>query len=157
MRSEVLGPEAPRLSGETNCGMLVCDMYRIFGTKRVSRRWISAVGLFAFLFAQLSLAGYACPRLGEIEGTGVVMDHAKAPCAETDLRQPLMCHEHCKDQAGIDHVQLPFVPSAMAMAHSLVIPLFDTHHAVIPASCAGPDPDRVTGPPPSILFCVFRS
>jgi|KBSMisStaDraftv2_1062788.scaffolds.fasta_scaffold1044864_2 hypothetical protein len=131
-------------------------MSRIFGTERASRKWISAVALFACLFAQISLAGYVCPSLSE-SVRSAVSDQAKVPCAEMDPQQPSVCHEHCKDQVALDHVQLLGVPSPMAMAPSLVIPHFDAHRAVLPASSAGPDPTRVTRPPSSILFCVFRT
>ena len=150
-------PETPRLRAESNSGKLVRDMSRIFGTARVSRRWISAVGLFAFLFAQISLAGYVCPGLSEGVHAGALSDHAQVPCAEMDPQQPAPCHEHCKDQAGVDHVQFPGVPSSTGMAHILVVPLFDANHATLSASCSGPDPTRVTRPPCSILFCVFRT
>ena len=73
------------------------------------------------------------------------------------MQQPSVCHEHCKDQAGVDQVQLPGVPSSTVMASNLVVPLFDAHRATAPVSWAGPDPARVTRPPPSILFCVFRN
>jgi len=123
--------------------------------KRVWIRRVCAVSVFAFLLAQISLTVYACPGLSKIAGAAA--ERASMPCADMDPQQPSVCHEHCKDQAGVDHVQLPGVPPAMAMAHALVTPLIDAHRAVMPASCAGPDPARVTGPPPSILFCVFRT
>lgn len=123
--------------------------------KRVWIRRLSTVSLFAFLLAQISLTVYTCPGLSKIAGAAT--ERASMPCADMDPQQPWVCHEHCKDQAGVDHTHVPGVPSAMAMPHSLVIPLFDAHRAVLPASCAGPDPARVTAPPPSILFCVFRT
>ena len=137
--------------------MLVGNMRGIFGTRRASRRWISAIALFAFLFAQMSLAAYTCPNPNGIERSAATAEQAKVPCADTDVQQPTMCHEHCKDQAGVDQVQLPGMPSTMAMAPILVIPLFDAHSSIAPVSSAGPDSARVTEPPPSIRFCVFRT
>lgn len=150
-------PRNSKVRSESNSGKLICNMCRIVRTARVSRKWISAIGLFAFLFAQISLAGYVCPGLSEGKHTGARTEQAMGPCAEMDAQQPSVCHEHCKDQAGVDHVPLPGVPSSMAMAPSLVIAHFDAHRAVLPTSCAGPDPTRVTRPPSSILFCVFRT
>ena len=138
--------------------MLVASMGGFLGMKRFRTRLIVAFAVFALLFAQIGLAAYACPNLSRALGAGTetAAEQLGVPCADMDSQQPAVCHEHCKDQAGVDQVQLPGVPS-MAMASSLVLPLFDAHRAAVPASCAGPDPARVTGPPPSILFCVFRT
>jgi hypothetical protein len=151
-----LSSEANRLRSSPNSGILLHVMCRMFETERTSRKLISAVALFACLFAQISLAGYVCPSLSE-SARGAVSDQAKTPCTELDPQQPSLCHEHCKDQAGVDHVQFPGVPSSMGMAHVLVVPQFDVHQSILSASCSGPDPTRVTKPPSSILFCVFRT
>lgn len=139
--------------------MLVAVMAAFLGMKRVQIKVVGAVAIFALLFAQIGLAAYACPNLsrGPGAGTGTAAERLGVPCADMDSQQPAVCHEHCKDQAGADQVQLPGVPSSMTMASSLVLPLFDAHRAAVPSNCAGPDPARVTGPPPSILFCVFRT
>ena len=131
-------------------------MTACLGMKRVQIKLVGALAVFALLFAQIGLAAYACPNLSRGPGAGNETA-AELPCADMDSQQPAVCHEHCKDQAGLDQVQPAGVPSSMAMASSLVLPLFDAHRATIPASCAGPDPARVTAPPPSILFCVFRT
>jgi hypothetical protein len=85
-----------------------------------------------------------------------VTQPADVPCDKMDMQQPSICHEHCKDQTGADRVQLPGVPAATVLASNLAVPIFDTHDASAPTSFDGPDPARVTRPPPSILFCVFR-
>jgi hypothetical protein len=128
--------------------------------KRVWLKRISAVSAAALLLAQISLAAYACPKLSTLAAPGTSTASQTAgtgvPCDEMDMQQPSVCHEHCKDQTGADRVQLPGVPPATVLADNLVVPIFDARRASAPTSFDGPDPARVTRPPPSILFCVFR-
>ena len=127
-----------------------------FRIKRFWLRRLSAVSAVVLLLAQISLAAYACPKLSEIPGAGAVAQAADVPCDEMDMQQPSVCHEHCKDQASADRVQLPGVAPAMVMANNLTVPIFDTQRASAPTNHAEPDLTRVTRPPPSVLFCVFR-
>ena len=146
------------LSPLSNLGILTNSMSTPFRIKQVWLRRISAVSVFVLLAAQIGLAAYACPKLSTILGEGIntATQLADVPCDEMDMQQPSVCHEHCKDQASADRVQLPGVAPAMVMANNLTVPIFDTQRASAPTNHAEPDLTRVTRPPPSVLFCVFR-
>ena len=69
-------------------------------------RFITVIfSLFALLFAQLAVAGYACPAEGKASRMGEMTEMAQAamPCAESmtlaqDDEQAALCHAHCQDQ-----------------------------------------------------------
>ena len=125
--------------------------------KRVRLRLISAVAAMALLFAQISVAAYACPDLGQgaRAGTRTMAERGQQADAGRDAQHPSLCHEHCKAQVSVDHVQVTGVPPAMPSG--LVLPVVDVHHALLRATHAEPNPARVNGPPRSILFCVSRT
>jgi hypothetical protein len=50
---------------------------------------------------------------------------------------------------------LPGLPPALFTG--LVVPLFDRHRGLLAPRVAAADGDRLTAPPPRILFCVFRT
>jgi hypothetical protein len=131
-------------------------MYTSFKMKRVWLRWISALAAMALLFAQLSVAAHACSHLGQGPGAGAsTMAERGQPDTGRDAQHPSLCHEHCKAQVSVDHVQVVGVPPAMPSG--LVLPVVDAHRALLRVTYTEPDPARVNGPPRSILFCVFRT
>jgi hypothetical protein len=138
----------------SNSGILQVFMGITTKFSRGSIRRISAISLVALVFAQLTLAAYACPDLGTASGHGVAVGtQGTEPCAERDPAQPSMCHEHCKNQAALDHVELPGVaPVAPAI---LVLPRFDSVAASLSFRLSELTRARPTGPPPTLLFCVF--
>ena len=125
--------------------------------KRVWLQRISALAATVLLFAQISVAAYACPDLSKSAGAGAstMVDHAQQPDAGRDTQRPSLCHEHCKAQVSVDHVQVVGVPPAPPSG--LVLSMVDVHHAVLEVTYFEPDPARVNAPPCSILFCVFRN
>ena len=138
-------------------GILTVRMSTSFKMKRVWLRWISALATMALLFAQISVAAYACPDLGQGPGAGTstMAERGQQPDTDRDAQHPSLCHEHCKAQVSVDHVQVVGVPPAMSSG--LVLPVVDAHRALLRVTYAEPDPARVNGPPRSILFCVFRT
>jgi len=112
----------------------------------------------ALLLAQISVAAYACPKLSVISGESTITmaQSADVPCDDMDMQQPSVCYEHCKDQVGLDRIQLPSVPPATLLASNLVVPLLGPHRATAATNWVAHDLTRVTRPPPSVLFCVFR-
>jgi len=122
--------------------------------KRVWLRRISALAAMALLFAQISVAAYACPALTKNAGAGASAT-AEQPDADRGAQHPSLCHEHCKAQVGVDHVQVVGVPPAMPSG--LVLPVLDVHQALLRVTYVAPDLARVSHPPCSILFCVFRN
>ncbi|MEO8628562.1 MAG: hypothetical protein ABI612_10745 [Betaproteobacteria bacterium] len=122
--------------------------------KRVQRAWISAISMFVLLFAQLSVAVYACPAGNKLNAIGAAAAHAVTPCADVDPQRTALCKEHCKGQTAVDHVQLPGVPPAVDTG--ITLQLVDIYRVIAPR-VARIDLTRVTEPPPAIRFCVFRT
>ena len=111
----------------------------------------------ALLFGQISVAAYACPDLTKSAGAGAsrMAEQGQQAGAGRGAQHPSLCHEHCKAQVSVDHVQIVGVPPAPPTG--LVLSVADTQHALLRVTYAEPDPTRVNGPPCSILFCVFRN
>ena len=128
-----------------------------FKVKRTWLRRISALAAMALLFAQISVAAYACPDLSKGAGAeaSATAELDQQSNAGRDAEHPPLCHEHCKAQVSVDHVQV--VGVSPAMPSGLVLSLADVHHALLRVTYAAPDPARVNHPPCSILFCVFRN
>jgi hypothetical protein len=137
--------------------MLSVRMSTSLNKKRVWLRRISALAVTALLFAQISVAAYACPTPGKSPGTdaSAMLEHGRQPDAGRDAQRPSLCHEHCKAQVSMDHVQVVGVPPAPPSG--LVLAVVDVHHALLEVTYFEPDPARVNAPPCSILFCVFRN
>lgn len=115
----------------------------------IQRLATTAVVLLSLLFAQLALAGYACPA-----GTGgeqAVMEMAPGqPCQgmAADGDQPALCHQHCADAAqSFDPVKLP-TASLPAVVLMLIVP------SVLDADEASVASDRADAsrPPPDPIF-----
>lgn len=138
-------------------GILTVRMSRSFKMKRAWLRRISALAAMALLFAQVSVAAYTCPDLTKSAAAGAssMTEQGRQPDAGRDTQRSSLCHEHCKAQVSVDHVQVVGVPPAMPSG--LVLSMPDVHHALLRVTYAAPDPARVNHPPCSILFCVFRN
>ena len=145
------------LSGVLVWSMLTVRMSTSFKMKRAWLRRISALAAVALLFAQISVAAYACPDLTKSAraGASTMAEQGQQSDAGRDAQHPPLCHEHCKPQVSVDHVQIVGVPPAPPSG--LVLSVVDTHHALLRVTYAEPDPARVNSPPCSILFCVFRN
>jgi hypothetical protein len=128
-----------------------------FNKKRVWLRRVSTLAAIALLFAQISVAAYACPTPGKSPGTNAstMLEHGQQPDAGRDAQRASLCHEHCKAQVSVDHVQVVGVPPAPPSG--LVLAVVDVQHALLEVRYFEPDPARVNSPPCSILFCVFRN
>jgi hypothetical protein len=145
------------LSSMSESGILTFRMSTPFKMKRAWLRRISALAAMALLFAQISVAAYTCPDLSKSAGAGAstMADQGQQPDTGRDAQHPPLCHEHCKAQVSVDHVQVVGVPPAPPSG--LVLSMANVHDALLRVTYAAPDPARVNHPPCSILFCVFRN
>lgn len=113
------------------------------------------LGLCALLFANLSVAAYACP--GAVSGSQPAATAMPDGCPDRDTDQPNLCKAHCATgqqqttQAATDLPPLPLV-------HGLIATLF-----VLPFARSAPSADAVgatlsrnTAPPITIRNCCFR-
>jgi hypothetical protein len=122
---------------------------------RTVRRLIGLVATLGLLSAQLSLAAYACPRLGQ-DGSPAATPSVHADCAEhrSAPRQAPLCEAHC--QASLS------VPSSPAQ--DIVVPatppleVAQRPPQASSRSVSERRPERVamaTAPPATIRFCRF--
>lgn len=128
-----------------------------FSVRRAWRRRGTALSLTALLlFAQLSMAACICPDLSERDlAAGMITPSSNESGLEQDPEQASLCHGHSNDQVALSHIELPRLPPALFTG--LVLPLFDRYRALLTRGVAEADGDRLTAPPPRILFCVFRT
>jgi len=117
------------------------------------------------LFAQIAVAAYACPAMGN-QADGLASDMAGMPCAEMmaagaqlDPEQPTLCMQHCQFGTvshSVDHVPLVLAP-ATALPAVLTISVDDRLDRLL--SSWAEDERLRDRPPPlahSIAHCCFR-
>lgn len=117
------------------------------------------LSLWAVLFAQTALAGYACP--GTAKAAQIAqMVQAGMPCAESmsramDDEQPGLCHAHCQAaQQSADNYQLPTLATLAELGAVLTV-TFASAIADAPLLQA-PLLRRATAPPLAVRNCCFR-
>jgi hypothetical protein len=115
------------------------------------------LSLWALLFSQLALAGYACPKVGQASEVARMME-AGMPCAETmgqaiDDEQPALCHAHCAAPAqSADTYQLPALATPAQLGVVVTRPV-----AMVRSAQAKRAPTRPNASPPlAIAHCCFR-
>ncbi|MEP6609825.1 MAG: hypothetical protein ABJA83_14270 [Burkholderiaceae bacterium] len=125
---------------------------RIYRSYRVR---VTLLAIFALLFAQLSVAAYACPsRATQATEAMMMIDCADAAVA-ADSPAPNLCAEHCQYGKQRDQPRTPATPVA------ILISLY-----VIPAPAALTTPMLLStevrawltapSPPHTILHCCLR-
>ena len=141
---------------------------------RALRQSVSRLLIGVVLFAQLAVAGYACPGL-KVMGSvgnggaatamlGVVTDTAAEPaamppgCDQMDPNAANLCAEHChQGQQSVDTATVPAVGLGVpTFLYSL--PLEPQRSRGFGRSFPAPDArlDAAPEPPHAILHCVFR-
>jgi hypothetical protein len=123
--------------------------------KRVQKKWVGILGIVALLFAQLVVASYACPLAGHGAPTTAAADSAEPPNT-LDPDQPGLCLEHHKaGTTTVDQTQPPAMQVPVVLG--LLVRVADIRLPHMRRTLPEPDADHLTSPPPSILFCVFRT
>lgn len=130
--------------------------------KRFTRQSISRLLIAVIVFAQISVAAYACPGQPKIDPVAVTM--TASPDMESDCDHmngsldrdaPNLCAAHChNDEQSSDHAAVPDLPPT----------LFSTLYwltAETPVTCPSSAPCDVVlhaalSPPHAILHCCFR-
>lgn len=116
-----------------------------------------AIAIVALLFAQLSVAAYACPT-STARGADVEMaiDCAgMASQADRDEAAPTLCAEHCHYGQQSDQPRTPSAPAVSLISLYVVplvtAPLEPSRPAIVSFSLLAARP-----PPHTILHCCFR-
>jgi hypothetical protein len=116
---------------------------------------VIAVAIFALLFAQWSVAAYACP-LPATQGADTMagMD-CEGMASQPDQASPNLCAEHCKYGEQGDQLRTPTVP-AVSMISLYIVPLDSTitessELVIVSSGLLAARP-----PPHTILHCCLR-
>lgn len=145
---------------------------------RAFKRWLCRVMIGVLVFAQTSIAAYACPGMsGSAQDTATPVPTAesviRAPCADAmmagarsavtsfapdqmDPASPALCAAHCDyGKQSADHASTPTVQAA------LLTTLYLLPAPTVPIGRARPlfdqpSPQAASSPPLSILHCCFR-
>ena len=133
---------------------------------RALKHWICRLMVGVILFAQMSVAAYACPSnmvSGNATADAITAMGAMVDCEQMgegmgrhlDQANPGLCAEHCHPTQQSDHTQVPTVPAALLIALYTVALTVD---APGPDGLAPTADSRLhTAPPPlSIWHCCFR-
>jgi hypothetical protein len=123
---------------------------------RALSKLICRVLIGVFLFAQLAVAGYACPGLGQAPAQAVEARAMPAGCDQMDRDSANLCAEHC--HFGQQSSDIAPMPVAIAPAAALMYMLPVDHEAHLAARrLPSADSLLVAAPPPhAILYCVLR-
>jgi hypothetical protein len=131
---------------------------------RPSRLVAALIVLVSMLFAQLAIAGYACPSFNTASsGDSMSMsmdssgDQAMSGCMGSDKLQPNLCHAQDQnsnqslDKPATPHVS-PFLPASLTLIVQNIKPVdISTDQQPNTLLLA-----RSTAPPLSIRNCCFR-
>ena len=124
---------------------------------RLLRIRVVAVAIGALLFAQLSVAAYACPS-STTRGADVEMAPDCAGMvseANRDAASPNLCAEHCHYGQQSDQPRTPGVPAvALVELYAVSLPLLLSDPILPAAESRGLLTARP--PPHTILHCCFR-
>ena len=121
---------------------------------RLIRVRVITIAMFAFVFAQLSVAAYACPLPAAAAHDMATMD-CEEMASQLDPTFPNLCLEHCQYGEQTDQVRIPTAP-AVSLTSLYIVPhhsaLIEPTQLVVVSSGL-----LVTRPPPhTILHCCFR-
>jgi hypothetical protein len=130
----------------------------VMKTSRPLRFAAALIALVSVLFAQLAVAGYACPGLKidiSLSMQGKMHD-GMSGCAGMDQKQPNLCHAH--DQVGnqsLDKPDLPLVQPFIAAAMVTNLSSIDIDPTG-PYQISHESLTQATAPPHAILHCCYR-
>lgn len=103
--------------------------------------------VWSLLFAQLTLASYACPVRADAASMAEMT--ASAPCDQMDADQPVLCHQHRADAAQSPEafkIPTPPLPTViLVIVHAVVIDTTNANGKIRLASAEAQ-------PPPNPLF-----
>ena len=127
--------------------------------KRRMPSFAAVLALFAFVFAQMLAAVYAC-EMGTPAQAAAVADTQAAALDCCDPALPSMdpaCDNHCQ-QAGKTSERVHVPPAPVPLTAIVVMPtkIAGSHHVPRSTPARAPDLARHIAPPLSIRNCCFR-
>ena len=122
---------------------------------RFVRVRVIATTILALLFAQWSVAAYACP-LTVAPAEDVMMDAGcEGMAMRIDPASPNLCAEHCQFGQQSDQLRIPTTPT-VALVSLYVVPLLSTLAEPSQLTVASSGLLAARPPPHTILHCCFR-
>jgi len=122
---------------------------------RLIRVRVIAMTIFALLFAQWSVAAYACPSQTAPAEDVMMASDCEGMANRLDPAYPNLCAEHCQFGEQSDQLRIPTVP-IVAMISLYVVPLVSTLAEPGQLAIASSGLLAARAPPHSILHCCFR-
>lgn len=125
-------------------------------------RWIAWIALVAVLFAQFSVAAYACPALKAISVDGPMAmatdcDGMAAQTSKSDPDNPTLCLQHCQQgNQHSDHAEIPPILPLSGLSWAAIDWAYDFSALPVIISAQEHKLARASPPPKSILNCCFR-
>jgi hypothetical protein len=121
---------------------------------RSRRRFAGFAAMLVLLFAQLSLAAYACAATPLAHGQAAVAMPADCPGHHPAPLADALCGLHCQAEATVPSSAPPdvLVPAVAPLLVAL------PHPAAVPVTAAAPHPLKLaaaTDPPVAIRYCRF--
>ena len=120
---------------------------------RLLRVRVVAVAIFALLFAQWSVAAYACPA--SAPPAAEMTDCAGMMMSQLDPAAPNLCAEHCQYENQSDQPRTPATPAASLVSLYTVPPVpalaEPIWRGILSSGLLTARP-----PPHTILHCCFR-
>lgn len=116
---------------------------------------VIAIAIFALLFAQLSVAAYACPSTAKPAADVMMGMDCEGMAGQLDTASPNLCAEHCQYDSQSDQLRTPTAP-LVALVSLYVVPLTSTSREPSQLSIASSGLLAARAPPHTILHCCFR-
>ena len=122
---------------------------------RLFRVRVIAVSLVALLFAQFSVAAYACPSTAKTAAEVMTGMDCEGMVSQLDPAFPNLCAEHCQYDSQTDQPRTPTAP-AVALVSLYVVPLSPALIEPSQRAIASSSLLSARAPPHTILHCCFR-
>ena len=121
---------------------------------RVFRLRVITITLLALLFAQWSVAAYACPSVEAQEAAAMIAAGCEEMAGSLDQDAPNLCAEHCQYGEQSDQSRPAATPTASLVALYAVPPMVSV---LAPIRRAFEMDGRLIAPspPPILLHCRF--
>lgn len=116
---------------------------------------VITVTIFALLFAQWSVAAYACPSVAASTADVMMSGDCEGMADQLDPAAPNLCAEHCQYGEQSDQLRTPTMPD-VSLISLYVVPLVATttessQFVIVSSGLLTARP-----PPHTILHCCFR-
>jgi hypothetical protein len=122
---------------------------------RLIRVRVITVAIFALLFAQWSIAAYACPSTTASTAEGMMMAGCEGMANQLDQTAPNLCAEHCQYGEQSDQLRTPTMPDVSLISLYFVPPVAATTESS-PFVIVSSGLLTARPPPHTILHCCFR-